>query len=392
VDFWVVCAGCCGHQAILTSRDQNLDGSQRAGYMFFVEPEGVWSFWVGAGSAWQKLYGPRVEIGSWTHLRGSVDPRSREVRFYVNRRLVAMLGYVDFVPNATKPLRLGAGRSEDTPKFFFCGDLRDVAILGRDAGDTDIMGELTAAGRRSSQDSSTASVLETLRRLPEALRQSKGQGLVGGAPLAAALRWCAVKAAGSAFLAQQQHASVDFRRLALRFLESGLTSTREDEGMSVLLVTFELQATLQPVGGDQIRFNFGAGSSQFWAILLRSGQQYMILQEVDGVCSLPDTLERQRKLRPQSGWVTQKDAAMWMTALDMLAFSHEAAEVEQAVNTVFLFGYWAETGFISPEVYLAHFEANACLGRTRIRTALAEAVPGEVLENLFRDVTAEAKA
>eukprot|EP00439_Symbiodinium_sp_Y106_P019114 s97_g2.t1 len=57
--------------------------------------------------------------------------------------------------------------------------------------------------------------------------------------------------------------------------------------------------------------------------------------KVDGVCSLADVLSRQRKVRPQlDGWLNQKDAAMWLSAVDSLAFSLDASEVEDAFLTV----------------------------------------------------------
>lgn len=49
----------------------------QAGYCFYVEPEGIWSFWVpqnvlvgdgaevGSGMTWEKLYGPLVVVGRW---------------------------------------------------------------------------------------------------------------------------------------------------------------------------------------------------------------------------------------------------------------------------------------------------------------------------------------
>eukprot|EP00435_Cladocopium_sp_Y103_P020768 s2711_g5.t1 len=97
--------------------------------MFYVEPDGLWSFWVGTGKSWAKLYGSTAVLGKWTHLRGTVDVQSKEARLYVDRQLVAR-GWASYVHNTRQPLRLGAGKSEAEAHFFFTGDLRDARALG----------------------------------------------------------------------------------------------------------------------------------------------------------------------------------------------------------------------------------------------------------------------
>eukprot|EP00913_Durusdinium_trenchii_P010964 g10290.t1 len=95
---------------------------------------------VGTGKTWEKLYGSKVVLGRWTHLRGTVDTKNKEARFYVDHQLVAR-GWASYVPNTKGLLRLGGG-AEAQPKFFFTGDLKEVCVLGRVAADKeDLAGE-----------------------------------------------------------------------------------------------------------------------------------------------------------------------------------------------------------------------------------------------------------
>jgi len=390
VEVWAACDGTIGHQCLLASRD--LSAGKKAGYAFYVEPEGVWSFWVGTAKRWEKLYGSKVELGKWTQLRGTVDIKSKEARFYVDRHLIASRSWVDFVPNTKQPLRLGAGRSEGDPHFYFNGDLRDVAVLGRSLGDEDISEDLAATAR--AQERSHSEILQALQRLPVLLRQSKGKGLgPAQSALSSALRWAsgvavlpnfgiAARSAGS------RQAEESFRRASLRFLESG-TSVVSAEGVGALFITFNISAAFLAEGADAIRASFGGGQGQHcWALLLRSGCFYKLLCEVDGVCSLADVLSRQRKVRPQlDGWLNQKDAAMWLSAVDSLAFSLDASEVEDAFLTVFHFGYWASKT-LSPQVKLSGFEASH--RTSTVQAALATDLPREAMESLLQELTAEA--
>eukprot|EP00930_Biecheleria_cincta_P015845 TRINITY_DN13076_c0_g1_i1.p1 TRINITY_DN13076_c0_g1~~TRINITY_DN13076_c0_g1_i1.p1 ORF type:complete len:685 (-),score=146.35 TRINITY_DN13076_c0_g1_i1:242-2296(-) len=390
VDLWAACNGTVGHQCLLASRDQLSDGSGKAGYMFYVEPEGVWSFWVGVGTHWAKLYGTKVELGKWTLLRGTVDPNAREASFYVDLRLAASQSWVDFLPNTKQPLRLGAGRSECTAHFFFHGDLRDLCVLGRCVPDQDLAEEIADACSKHAQEDSDR--ISALQQLPKLLGQGKGGLASGGSALSAALQWCsAASTAPFSGLSQRlrfQAPEDQFRKASLKLLESGNSATSGADGMRALFLTFNLQAVLQPDGEDLLRLSFAPGcSQQFWAFVMQSGHYYKILYEVNGVCSLADALMRQRKLRPQlDGWVTQKDAAMWLAAFNSLAFSLDAAEVGDAVLNVFHFAYWA-TQFFSPEVRVEHFQPTRS---SRVQAALVEGVPPAALEKVIRELTAEA--
>jgi len=125
VEFHTVCRGGEGYRSPLTSRDEQ----QFSGYMFYADPADRWVFWVGDGSYWVGITGPPVVMGCWIHLRGVVDTVGQRVELYVDGTLVGSRDGVSFATNTSRPLRLGAGRSEQTvPLFYYTGDVRELAI------------------------------------------------------------------------------------------------------------------------------------------------------------------------------------------------------------------------------------------------------------------------
>merc|ERR1712039_44337 len=119
------CTGGEGYRSPLTSRDDH----PLSGYVFYVNPDDRWEFWVGDGSYWTGVLGPPAEIGVWSTLRGTFDAIAMAVHFHVNGALAGTKTSVTFMPNERQPLRLGAGRSErETPLFFFTGEVGDVAV------------------------------------------------------------------------------------------------------------------------------------------------------------------------------------------------------------------------------------------------------------------------
>jgi hypothetical protein len=109
----------------LTSR--NAPTTQ--GYYVQVSSNNVWQFCSGTGinNLWHTLSGPAVTPGRWTHLAGTYSGTGKT--FYVNGLPVASAN-VQFAPNTTAPLRLGAGVTEGLGADFFSGDVDEVAVYG----------------------------------------------------------------------------------------------------------------------------------------------------------------------------------------------------------------------------------------------------------------------
>ena len=123
VEFWARVDGGAGDfRAPLSNRNY----PPVTGFNFYATTANIWSFTGGSGSGnWSELNGPAVVIGQWTHLAATYDGTS--YRFYVNGILVNTL-VAGFSVNTSRPMRIGAGRTEGGPLYYFPGAVDEVKI------------------------------------------------------------------------------------------------------------------------------------------------------------------------------------------------------------------------------------------------------------------------
>jgi hypothetical protein len=109
-------------RSVITSRD--VATSTVRGYMLYASSANTWQLWLGTGSTYAKLYGPPVALNTWTHLAATYDGTT--ARLYVNGTLAASAP-LTYTPNSTRPLRIGAGKTETAPDYLFPGRLDEIA-------------------------------------------------------------------------------------------------------------------------------------------------------------------------------------------------------------------------------------------------------------------------
>lgn len=120
------CDGGRGFRSPLSSRDHEPP----SGYVLYVDGDDRWAFWLGDGHYWSGVQGPSVELGRSTELQGVYDAQSRCVRLFVDGQCVGQKHGVDFVPNQKRPLRIGAGRSENpVARYFFHGEISNIKLF-----------------------------------------------------------------------------------------------------------------------------------------------------------------------------------------------------------------------------------------------------------------------
>ncbi|MCW6049895.1 cyanobactin biosynthesis PatC/TenC/TruC family protein [Lyngbya sp. CCAP 1446/10] len=135
VEVWVMFIGGDGYRSVLTSRDgSDVNGCK--GYLFYATPAGKWEFWLGSGevgASWTVLSGPNVEINVWVHLTGVYDGKSDTAHFYVNGQEVSKQENVKFKANTKRPLRIGAGNTEQPGygDYLFNGKISEVRLWNK---------------------------------------------------------------------------------------------------------------------------------------------------------------------------------------------------------------------------------------------------------------------
>ena len=134
-------------QSVVTCRNS----SPTRGFAVYAGDDGRWQLSLGNGATWSVAVGPAVVVGQWAHLVGTYDSATQSLSFFVDGQLVATLTSA-YQQNATRPLRIGAGRTETTGDYFFNGDIDEVALFDRVLTATDVSRRhalaVTGAGAR----------------------------------------------------------------------------------------------------------------------------------------------------------------------------------------------------------------------------------------------------
>ena len=100
-----------------------------SGYNLYKSNQNTWQVWIGDGSSWTVIGSENVEINQWVHLVGTYD--GSELKLYKNGNLNAS-DNSSFVVNAWKPLRIGAGKTnQETAGYYFNGVIDEVRIYNK---------------------------------------------------------------------------------------------------------------------------------------------------------------------------------------------------------------------------------------------------------------------
>lgn len=127
VEIWAKSLAGTAHRSPLSSRD-DTPATNTAGYIIYLTPDNVWSFWSGAGTGngWPAVNGPPLIEDAWTHLVGIYD--GKKIRFIVNGVQAGSTSVPLFQRNSARPLRIGGGATEGTGSFFWQGELDEAAV------------------------------------------------------------------------------------------------------------------------------------------------------------------------------------------------------------------------------------------------------------------------
>lgn len=122
VSCWAKVSGGQGtYRSVITSRDEN----PVKGYIIYAGADNKWQFWIGNGGSWVRVSGSDIILNSWTHITATFD--GSKLKLYINAELVGeVVG--TYTVNAARPLRIGAGTTESTPQYFFCGKIAELHI------------------------------------------------------------------------------------------------------------------------------------------------------------------------------------------------------------------------------------------------------------------------
>ncbi len=124
---WVKVAGGQGKwRSPVTSRHAK---GRHEGYKLYAGTNNKWQFWTGDGKRWVTLIGSDVVLNTWTHVAATYD--GSKMTLYINGEPVGTPVQSKINLNTTYPLRIGAGKTEGNPGFFFNGEITEVRLWNR---------------------------------------------------------------------------------------------------------------------------------------------------------------------------------------------------------------------------------------------------------------------
>ncbi|MBD2181961.1 LamG domain-containing protein [Planktothrix sp. FACHB-1355] len=125
-------------RAAISSQDDFLP----KGYVLYAGQDNKWQFCLGAGEAgWTVVSGTEAIFHSRTYLVATYD--GAMLKFYINGELVGEK-LTHYVPNTSRPLRIGAGTKDGKPANFFPGQITDVRIWNRACSQAEIKNEMNS--------------------------------------------------------------------------------------------------------------------------------------------------------------------------------------------------------------------------------------------------------
>ncbi|AUC75481.1 T9SS type A sorting domain-containing protein [Olleya sp. Bg11-27] len=115
------------YKAVLSNRDDPA-GSATKGFILYATPSSdTWSFWTGTNTSWLTTGGSLATTNNWSVQNLFYKNETGGKRLFINNTLNATSTH-GMVVNSSRPFRIGAGRNESTPDYFFKGEIGEIVM------------------------------------------------------------------------------------------------------------------------------------------------------------------------------------------------------------------------------------------------------------------------
>src|SRR5690606_30924078 len=120
------------YKALLSSRDEYKEWYQinyrKRGFILYSAPDSNnWSFWTGKGNDWNISGDTQDSSGTWSIQNLNYKDESNGKRLFLNNRLNAASSQ-GMSSNDNTAFRVGVGKNESTPDYFFKGDIGEIIM------------------------------------------------------------------------------------------------------------------------------------------------------------------------------------------------------------------------------------------------------------------------
>ncbi|UTW67273.1 T9SS type A sorting domain-containing protein [bacterium SCSIO 12643] len=117
------------YKCVISNRD-DPSGTATAGFILYSRPNtNYWDFWTGRSSgAWQTNSGGTSTAGSWASQMIRYDGATNNKILDINGSFDASNTHT-MTLNPSQPIRVGAGRNEFSPDYYFNGDIGEIIMF-----------------------------------------------------------------------------------------------------------------------------------------------------------------------------------------------------------------------------------------------------------------------
>ncbi|MCX7550749.1 T9SS type A sorting domain-containing protein [Xanthomarina sp. F2636L] len=119
------------YKTVLSSRDEYTHwwwADKKYGFMLYAVPNSNnWSFWTGEDNDWRTAGDSQSTAESWSIQSLNYKNGSNGKQLFINNNLNTNSNQ-GMQPNGNKPFRVGAGRNESTPDYFFKGEMGEIIM------------------------------------------------------------------------------------------------------------------------------------------------------------------------------------------------------------------------------------------------------------------------
>lgn len=124
------------YKAVLSNRD-DPPGDDRSGYILYARPSNNdWSFWTGITSYWLTTESNVSTSGVWSHQIIRYNGNTDFKELFIDGDIKASSTH-GMILNTIRPFRIGTGRNESTPDYYFEGDISETIIYDIDINNTE---------------------------------------------------------------------------------------------------------------------------------------------------------------------------------------------------------------------------------------------------------------
>lgn len=115
-------------KAVISNRYQNGATASRSGFILYARPSNNnWDFWTGYENTWPITGSSESTTGNWSVQNIYYKNETNGKRLFINNNLKATSTH-DMLLNTESPFRIGTGRNEDTPDYYFKGGIGEVIM------------------------------------------------------------------------------------------------------------------------------------------------------------------------------------------------------------------------------------------------------------------------